>query len=78
RDCPSGSRPVPDHARRPAGLDAVADFGERPRAAKAGAAARARAGAAAAKPAQPKSWKKIAATNTVHDHERGHEGHGGH
>jgi aminopeptidase N len=25
--------------------------------------------------AKPKSWKKIAATNTVHEHERGHGGH---
>ncbi|HEY9367106.1 M1 family metallopeptidase [Streptomyces sp.] len=29
--------------------------------------------APAAKPVQPKSWRKIAATNTVHDHGREHE-----
>ncbi|MFC7795464.1 M1 family metallopeptidase [Streptomyces cinereoruber] len=46
--------------------------------------AKAGAGAKAVKPVQPKSWKKIAATNTVHGHERGHDhesghkGHGGH
>ncbi|WP_405859361.1 M1 family metallopeptidase [Streptomyces sp. NBC_00090] len=43
----------------------------------AGPAARSAAPSAAPRPVQPKSWKKIAATNTVHDHDE-HQGHDKH
>ncbi|MFJ7125293.1 M1 family metallopeptidase [Streptomyces sp. NPDC098101] len=72
-DAAGGSAPTAAEARARAGEKLKAK-------ARAAATAKATATATAtadAKPAQPKSWKKIAATNTIHDHERGH-GHGGH
>ncbi|MFJ3781698.1 M1 family metallopeptidase [Streptomyces sp. NPDC090093] len=72
---PSASTADAAGVSAPTAAEARARAGE-----KLGAKARAAATATAtadAKPAQPKSWKKIAATNTIHDHERGH-GHGGH
>ncbi|WP_432113090.1 M1 family metallopeptidase [Streptomyces sp. S1] len=76
---PSASTADAAGVSAPTAAEARARAGEK-LGAKARAAATAKATATAtadAKPAQPKSWKKIAATNTIHDHERGH-GHGGH
>ncbi|MGV9688231.1 M1 family metallopeptidase [Streptomyces sp. NPDC003444] len=81
---PSASTADAAGVSAPTAAEARARAGEK-LGAKARAAATAKATAKAtatatadAKPAQPKSWKKIAATNTIHDHERGHGGHGGH
>ncbi|WP_411080317.1 M1 family metallopeptidase [Streptomyces sp. cmx-18-6] len=50
-----------------------------PAAAGAGSAKGAVSSRAADRPERPASWKKIAATNTIHDHGgRGGQGHGGH
>jgi len=49
-----------------------------PAASAAGLAEGALSSRAAAGPERPASWKKIAATNTIHDHGHGHGEHSGH
>ncbi|MGW4724766.1 M1 family metallopeptidase [Streptomyces sp. NPDC004291] len=79
---PSASTADAAGVSAPTAAEARARAGEK-LGAKARAAATAKATATAtatgdAKPAQPKSWKKIAATNTIHERGHGHGGHGGH